>query len=460
MNAIRTVPVLLLLAACGGGGGSDAPHVPTEPPPAPVQETTGLGDHGKHQRPSRSDSLGNEVQSVRNGAQLRAGTWRDPQGRDGSRSGETLAGYFNSMDRLVSFLAPTGPVTVRVHGATSAEMAIVRGVVAEMNRALPRSHRISVAAGTASVLDYGAVTDGEIDLYMTSGKADWPAGLIAEHPGAAGVGGVVSNPSINGGPFSWKAGTGHRGPQRGRDEQGRSSPTRSSTPTASSGHVDSSQFPSSLMGSYAGRSAASAVSTSIDGEALLALVRMMRTLPRPGSEFLAGQITVSDFGPWSDTGFHVTGTAGEVQFGASWRNGLAKTWVHGDEPSGHVRTSVTGTATWEGALAGFTDAGHTVTGDAAITVDVAAMSGSAAFDGDRNLGVQEGHPGTPGNRNRLGRRRPGATRSAISSLTDSASPRPAGTPAASKACSWAPATKVWAGRSSAATSAPPSGRSR
>ena len=377
-----------LLAACGGGGGgSDTPRVPDRPPPPPtVQETTGLGDHGQGHRPLASDALGGETSSLRNGAALRAGTWRDPQGRDGSRSGETLVRYFNSNEDRATYVSPDHPVTIFVHGATASERGLIDDAVAEINRALPQSHRVSVASGDPNegFMGSASLEAGRIKLFVTSGQDDW---ADWQHPNVAGR----AIRSVSYATSRWEAGMAVLDRNVGGTRMGT---IRQEIMHAWGlmGSIPNADFRSTFIDTRgSSQSTASSISTSIDGEALLAMSRMAGK----GLVPVAGQVDLDDFGPWSDTSFHVTGTAGQAQFGVSHRNGLAKAWVHGDEPSGHVRTSVTGTATWTGALAGFTDAGHTVTGDAAITVDVAAMSGTAAFDGLESWGP-EGHPGTPG----------------------------------------------------------------
>ncbi len=380
-----TLPVLVaaaFLTACGGGGegGGTAPGM------------AGLGDHTR--RPGDTVRLGGERLSVQNSVTFRSGTLRDPN----ARSAATVAAYLNNVgydeDEATTYLVPTGPVTLRVHGGTAGEVAMVRRIAADMNRVLPRSHRVSVGTGTLDVSEFGAgSTRDVIDIWITSGRADWPRDLVERHPTALGIGGPLRIWSrIEG--HSWKA---------GRVLLNRN--TRDLHPLTIheilhaygiTGHVSNARFPSSFMDRIPARSTAGSLTTSIDGEALVALTRMMQRRPfRPGAGIKAGQVRPDHFGPWTETVFHIAGTAGPAGFGASWRNGVARSWVLGTKPAGPVSGTLSGSAVWEGALAGFTAAGATVTGDAAIGVDFAAMSGRAEFDRLESWG-DGGHPGPRG----------------------------------------------------------------
>ena len=142
------------------------------------------------------------------------------------------------------------------------------------------------------------------------------------------------------------------------------------------------------------------VYTSIDGEGLLAMEKLSKT--KKGHEI--SSLSVTDLGDWETQGFHLLGYAnlsgGEVvQFGAGFRNGLSKPWAYGPEPNTRLSdnpdfSGVT-SATWNGALLGFTDAGKTVAGDAQITINFQSENGSANFSSLEYWNANT-HPGTVG----------------------------------------------------------------
>ncbi len=90
-----------------------------------------------------------------------------------------------------------------------------------------------------------------------------------------------------------------------------------------------------------------------------------------------------DFGPWSSTSLHIHGNAPHTGFGVAFRNGYAEPWAYGRRPSGGLESNdaLGGSATWTGHLVGFTPDAEAVMGDAALTVDIAVLTGTAAFTG-------------------------------------------------------------------------------
>ena len=76
----------------------------------------------------------------------------------------------------------------------------------------------------------------------------------------------------------------------------------------------------------------------------------------------------------------MTTDGGTARFGVEYRQQWVRPWDEGVAPATTLRASgLTGTATWTGAMVGYTDAGTAVEGDAGITVDIARMRGTAAF---------------------------------------------------------------------------------
>ena len=122
---------------------------------------------------------------------------------------------------------------------------------------------------------------------------------------------------------------------------------------------------------------------TVEGEALLAEIKIT-----PGTR--VSDLTVADLGPWEEDGFHLVGqasldgtSAGAMQFGAGYRNGLGRPWASGPVPATELRknSEVSGrrTATWIGSLLGFTGTGRPVAGEAEIGIDLSSLSGRAEF---------------------------------------------------------------------------------
>ncbi len=112
------------------------------------------------------------------------------------------------------------------------------------------------------------------------------------------------------------------------------------------GHVDSVEFPDSIMGA-AGEYIPNPghVISKIDREVLQIMYMSQETE------------IYNDWGEWSDTSFHLVGRAedGDLNFGVALFNGLPQPWVRGTRPDTILadNTELTGTATWSGSLLGF-----------------------------------------------------------------------------------------------------------
>ena len=134
---------------------------------------------------------------------------------------------------------------------------------------------------------------------------------------------------------------------------------------------------------------------AIDGDALLAAYGRLA----PGTE--PEDLSPESLGPWSDTSFHLRGdmTLADGQaaaFGVALRNGLARPWAFGPEPLARLadNTALSGTATWNGALAGVTPAEQTVSGNARLAVELATLRGQLDFTDLERRGVRAA-PGAP-----------------------------------------------------------------
>ena len=112
------------------------------------------------------------------------------------------------------------------------------------------------------------------------------------------------------------------------------------------GHVESNQFPDSLMGT-SGQQFPNSVHIigRTDREILQAMY--MSQLPE----------LYSEWGEWADVAYHVMAESEDetMSFGVALFNGLPQPWVRGAMPDTALagNTDLSGTATWEGILVGF-----------------------------------------------------------------------------------------------------------
>ena len=132
------------------------------------------------------------------------------------------------------------------------------------------------------------------------------------------------------------------------------------------GHVDSVEFPDSIMGT-AGEYIPNLgyVISKIDREVLQIMYMSQRT------------DLYNDWGEWSDTSFHLIGRTDDegLNFGVALFNGLPQPWVKGVLPDSALvdNESLLGTATWNGNLLGFSGTSP-IAGDAALEVSIATLA--------------------------------------------------------------------------------------
>lgn len=132
------------------------------------------------------------------------------------------------------------------------------------------------------------------------------------------------------------------------------------------GHVDSIEFPDSLMGAYGDYFPNPGfVLHRIDREVLQIMYMSQRT------------DDYNDWGEWSDTTLHLAGESddGYVHFGVALFNGLPQPWARGTAPSEPLsaNTALTGSVKWEGLLLGFSGVSP-IKGDAELTVQMSNLA--------------------------------------------------------------------------------------
>jgi hypothetical protein len=153
-----------------------------------------------------------------------------------------------------------------------------------------------------------------------------------------------------------------------------------------SGHPPKSSFPDSAM--YIRLDLPRLDLPTIDADALWAAY----TRFEPGTE------SFENLGLWADTSFHIRADSEDVgAFGVGIRNGLARPWAFGPMPNTDLadNRALSGSATWNGVLLGFTPEAHTVAGAARIGVDLSSLAGHADFTELESFGVRAS-PGAPG----------------------------------------------------------------
>ncbi len=98
---------------------------------------------------------------------------------------------------------------------------------------------------------------------------------------------------------------------------------------------------------------------------------------KPGT--LPEFMSFESLGPWSDMSSHLRGDlalpSGEAAFGVAFANGLPQPWAFGPTPATDLadNAALSGSATWRGALVGFTPAGEAVTGDSSLAIDLSRV---------------------------------------------------------------------------------------
>ena len=169
------------------------------------------------------------------------------------------------------------------------------------------------------------------------------------------------------------------------------------------GHADPGRFRETILHPDVGEVPAIApVLRQLDNEALLAVYGFLEAGQTAGGVSQA-------LGPWETASNHVAATlafgeAGRLGFGASERNGLVRPWAVGTPVPGmplSANGSPDASASWSGRLVGLTPASAPVAGDVAMTVDLAALSGSLSFT-NLKVWVENAPPGAIGSGARWG----------------------------------------------------------
>ncbi len=367
---IALVATSLLLSACGGGGPSPtaetgqrlaysekahatysyAPHVSGSNVSVPASETLAIGGDLEPRESLR------HIVTTNDGVRVSMGASRDGVGV------HRLENYADDLKsrKITDGFKPfrSQPVLVYDADLLRPENELLRIVVSSawriLNDVLPPEFQIAVRGSRAS----GSARAGEIMVHLEP-----PASLHRRCPGAtacaiyrtSGRSSLLADVLI---PDDFDASEYRLAVKVVVHELAHA--------LGIHGHVDSIEFPDSIMGGSGeyfpnlGH-----VISRIDREVLQIIYMSQRT------------DRYNDWGEWTDTSFHLVGRTedGDLNFGVALFNGLPQPWVRGARPGSDLADNyrVRGTATWNGSLLGFSGPSP-IAGDARMRVNVASLS--------------------------------------------------------------------------------------
>ncbi len=345
---------IFLLFGCGGGGSST-----TIPQPVAV-----LGN-------STLPSANHVVEYLR--VHAGGGPWETaPAYPESSQS-------FSHDPGLIRFAAP--PVVRLAEGISGRERAISLYAISLINRALPYEQHLRIGPDTPAnpALDWERglpnIPDGQI--FIVWGSSD---------PGARAHSRTITKYDAE--QERWEK----KGRQAGAVEIS-SNDFLGEKPDwlgvsvvihemlhvlGFDGHVGE-EFAGSIMHNAGGVRSDGSL-PDIDIAALQALYLRLKESTEPE------ELSIQSLGVWDDESTDITSSLGPVSFGVRHANGVSVPFTSGPEPPTSLAESgLRGTITWEGDLIGVTPEIHTITGDAAIGVNLATMNGTANFTNLRSF---------------------------------------------------------------------------
>ena len=297
---------------------------------------------------------------------------------------------------LLAFESPTRPGVstfadapiIRLAEGTSAEfMDYAARAVQLINSALPSEARLQI--GTAAPSQSDAVPDGQIFVGFIDGS--WPSRFPSEHLGTT-ISDEHAAPKMS--AHVWLNVERIR---MAAEQMGAHVPEVTFERAMldilahellhalglDGGHVSFDQYPHSILNN-------SPIPTFFgtrendDGDILYPIDR--EGLLAAYSSLSLGDSAL-ELGAWGNEATHIRGEmvieapGSVVHFGAAHRNGLTQPWALGPIPTTNLNDNeaLTGTATWDGHLLGFTPAVETVAGSARLNVDLVTLDGALAF---------------------------------------------------------------------------------
>ena len=365
MRPLLVSLAILLLAACGGGGHSNGDgngHRPVTTDPTPLEFPLQAGaDTGIEQTGDLNRLL---VVGERGSIMIRHGALVDGVGRS------AVVTYLEETAEGGTVWRPTSAWSLRVIGpSTAREREIVASAVEAINLSLPPAYRIQIES-PAPQLSLGNTITAEgrynywtgdplsntihveflpCEDYVKCGRAAATAWGLPDHGYVQIVRGTTAYHNDDFAEIVMAHELLHT--------IGIHSHVQSASQSIMRARVYQDGGPASIL-------------FPIDREVLQALYRQLEPGDAPTS-----------LGPWARSSLHVAGNGFHANFGVALRNGYAEPWAHGPMPRTTLANnrSLSGSATWTGALLGLTPAAEAVAGDAAIIVDLLALTGSTSF---------------------------------------------------------------------------------
>ena len=348
---VSALAASLGLSACGGGGGGSPIAVAPEPP-------------SSSDRPRIE-----QTRSVLPSA-ARVYDYLYIHG-----SGEPFAGFDGTYQVPPGLRRFASPPTVRLRaGMSDRESANAYYAVALVNRALPYSHHLQIGADfpndypRESGTYFRAAPSGELFIEFTEGLQN-----LDGAPGFANSDGTARSRTaaqvgLNSEEF------------RGRpDWQAVSVLVHELLHTLGlDAHVPGDTYPDSNMFDAWFRLDGSL--PAIDAAALQVLYTRLEAFTPPED------LSPALLGSWEDESMDIGGRIGPVTFGVRHANDIDMPFTAGREPTTTLadNSRLQGTATWTGALAGYTASQVTVAGAAGISVNLDTRNGRADFTGLEN----------------------------------------------------------------------------
>ena len=359
LHAVAACFFSVLLVGCGSGSSNTERITMLEGIPETQDDH---GDHHDHTVPARQTAMQgttsstfdspsqSEVSSFLNESdtamqRIMSSTFNSP-------SKSAVSSYLGGLDFLMFW---TEQPTLRIESSASdAERKMVLEAVDQINDWLPVDRRIRVSTAGASDVAVNTVEN------IRTSRSDLPDGTIhVSFRLPEEIGGSYSGSYIRLSSYyddgSFASGSLVAIQRTGNETQMKTSVTRRLFQAMGLGWY--STVPGSILQGNRDGSL-----SLIDQHGLMANYTGYETWATSSPQ-LQGLMNLSD------------GTAafGVVRHG----NGFTRAWDSGPLPSSDLSGS--GSASWSGAMVGYTDAAQGVTGDASLTVNLDSLSGSAAF---------------------------------------------------------------------------------
>ena len=281
---------------------------------------------------------------------------------------------------LVRFASP--PTVRLADGASERERAITAYAVALINRALPYDQHLIIGAdapaGVAGQWEQGLpnIPDGQLFVEFIQAL---PQG---GRPGSEALAHQAVESEYDADQGRWEKKRLRASSVEMNSEFFRGRPDHQAVSVLAhemlhslglQGHVNAPAFEDSNM--YNAWIRLDGSLPAIDAAGLQALYT------RLGEETEPEDLSASSLGAWSREIVHLSDELHDIAFGVRHSNGVSMPWTAGTEPSSTLQdnNSLSGTATWNGALLGFTPALDVVGGDAELSVKLDTMDGRAEF---------------------------------------------------------------------------------